>query len=258
MSQITKHINLPDFNLLHAYIICPGDSRGEETADFMARAAVCSDKAKKRPCNICPSCQKAIKGIHPDIITISKPRDSGGKEKSEIVVSQAREIITDAHILPNESEGKAYIIKDADTMNANAQNALLKLLEEPPSYAYFFLLASNPMALLPTIRSRLALINLPPAEPQQEEIELAEEFLSALELRELKIMELCVSIEKLDRESMKAFLRSMQIVIADRIKEERSDYLLNAALLFHDLEKFSAANVSSGHIAGMIAAKLCE
>lgn len=254
MSQVNLS-NTPDSHMLHAYLISPGDDRGLEHAKVMARAAVCSGNGK-RPCGTCHGCLKAIKDIHPDIITISKPTDSSGKEKSEIIVAQAREIITDAYILPNESEAKAYIIKDADTMNASAQNALLKLLEEPPSYAYFFLLASNPMALLPTIRSRVARINIIPDEDAEDDTELTEEFFKALETSGLSIAEFCVSIEKLDRDSMRDFLKNVQISAARRIRAGHSGSLLEAAKLFRELENFSAANVSSGHIAGIIAAKL--
>lgn len=256
MNQV-KFSDAPDSHMLHAYLICPGDDKGLELAQIMARAAVCSGKGE-RPCDTCPGCRKAIKGIHPDIITILRPKDSSGKEKGEIIVSQAREIIADAYILPNESEGKAYIIKDADSMNASAQNAMLKLLEEPPSYAYFFFLASNPIALLPTIRSRLAQINLIPEGSSEDDTELTEEFFKALEAGGLSIAEFCVSIEKLDRDSMRDFLIDAQVSAVRRIRDGQSGVLLDVAKLFHELESFSAANVSSGHIAGMIAANLCS
>lgn len=247
----------PNSHMLHVYLISPGGNRGMALAQTMARAAICSGSGE-RPCDICPGCLKAIKNIHPDIITISRPKDSSGKEKSEIVVAQAREMIADAFVLPNESEGKAFIIADADSMNVNAQNALLKLLEEPPSYAYFFLLASNPLALLPTIRSRVARINLAPEKAPEESAELTEEFFRAFGSGGLSVAEFCVSIEKLDRDSMRCFLLSTQISAVERIRAGQGGKLLEVAELFHELERFSAANVSSGHIAGMIAASLCR
>jgi len=248
----------PGSHMLHAYLITPGCDRSMSVALDMARAAVCSSEGP-RPCGICPGCRKAMMGIHPDIVVISRSLDSSGKEKGEIVVSQAREIIADAYVLPNESEGKAYIINDADSMNLSAQNALLKLLEEPPSYAYFFLLASSPRTLLPTVRSRLAHVNLPPEEKTPAvQSEATGHFLSSLDSGSMALAEFCVSIEKLDRDSMREFLGNTQAEIVEIIKNTGSSpKLLEAALLFRKLERFSSANVSSGHIAGIIAAKFC-
>lgn len=247
-----------DSHMLHAYLICSGDNRGEELAADMARTAVCTGKGV-RPCNVCPSCQKAIKGIHPDIITVSKPLDAKGSEKSEIVVSQARDIISEAYVLPNEAEAKVFIIRQADSMNISAQNALLKLLEEPPSYAYFFIVASNPGLLLTTVRSRLAQINVSPAGIKGEELELTQSFFEALEMGGLTIAEFCVSIEKLTRDTMREFLQNTQAVISEKMRGQavNGSQLMAVAELFSQMEGYNASNVSSGHIAGTIAARLC-
>ena len=244
--------------MLHAYLICSGDIRGEELAADMARLAVCSGKGA-RPCDVCADCRKAIKGIHPDIVTVSKPLDSKGSEKGEIVVSQARDIISEAYILPNEAQAKVFTIRQADSMNMSAQNALLKLLEEPPSYAYFFLVASNPQALLTTIRSRLAQVNVPSAEAMDEELELTRSFFEALDAGGLALTEFCVSIEKLARDEMREFLQNTQVIISEKIRGQVSNAsrLMGVAELFSQMEDYNGSNVSSGHIAGTIAARLC-
>ena len=79
--------------------------------------------------------------------------DSKGNLKRDITVDQIREISADAYILPNEADRKVYIINEAEKMNLSAQNASLKLLEEPPNGAVLLLCTDNPSALLPTVRS---------------------------------------------------------------------------------------------------------
>lgn len=244
--------------MLHAYLICSEGSGGEELARDMAKAAVCSGKTV-RPCNACAGCRKAAKGIHPDIITVSKPLDAKGAEKNEIVVSQAREIIAQAYVLPNEAGAKVFIIEQADSMNVSAQNALLKILEEPPGYAYFFLVAANGEALLPTVRSRLALVPVRPEQAGQfEEMELTRDFFSALEKGGLAMAEFCVSIEKLPREAMREFLQNVRLSVSARLRRGAQDArrLIGVARLCSRMEGYTASNVSSGHIAGTIAATL--
>lgn len=113
-----------------------------------------------RPCGDCRHCRKVFSGIHPDVVNIAPAVDDKGRKRREILVDQVRFISADAQVMPNEAATKVYVIHDADLMNAAAQNALLKLLEEPPSSAAFVLCASNPALLLPTVRSRCVLIRI--------------------------------------------------------------------------------------------------
>ena len=105
-------------------------------------------------------------GIHPDINVIG---DDGG----DISVARVRALRSDAYIRPNEAGRKVYILENAHTMNASAQNAMLKLLEEGPPYAAFLLLTDNAAALLRTVRSRCETLTLSPVTQAQ-----AEEWLS--------------------------------------------------------------------------------
>lgn len=142
--------------LSHAYIISGPKGSGRHTlANVMAASLVCQ-KTGDRPCGCCGPCKKAASGIHPDIITVSGP------EGKTVSVDQVRSLRTDAHIRPNEAQRKIYLLERADHMNQSAQNAMLKLLEEGPAYAVFFLLAENGGGLLETIRSRCENIALHP------------------------------------------------------------------------------------------------
>lgn len=144
----------------HCYLICGPEGSGKRTlARILAAALQCEEASV--PCGRCLTCRKTMAGIHPDVITIDDP------EKVTVRVDLIRQLQADAYIRPNEGQKKVYLIPRAQDMNENAQNALLKLIEEPPAYAVFLLIATNTAKLLPTVRSRCAELRLEPV-PQAE------------------------------------------------------------------------------------------
>ena len=155
--------------LSHACILSGPAGSGKKTlAGLLSAALVCSGDGEA-PCGVCPNCRKALAGIHPDIVTVEP-------QGRELVVAQIRELRADAYVRPNEAGRKVYCIRQAQSMNASAQNALLKLLEEGPAYASFLLLTDNTAALLPTIRSRCQILTLLPVSPAEAEAWLAERY----------------------------------------------------------------------------------
>ena len=137
----------------HAYIFEGERGVGTlEAAKLFANTLVCENR-DGAPCTQCSACIMAKAGTHPDIYYVSVPKD-----KSGITVDQIRAVTADAYTKPYESEKKVYIITDGDKMNEQAQNAFLKVLEEPPQYAVFVILAENHETLLQTIRSRCSVI----------------------------------------------------------------------------------------------------
>ena len=108
--------------------------------------------------------------IHPDVIVWDDP------EKKEVPVSLIRDLQTDAFLRPNEGQRKIYILPRAQDLNDSSGNALLKLIEEPPSYAVFLLLTDNPNKLLPTIRSRCVELRLEPVSKEEALPWLTEQF----------------------------------------------------------------------------------
>ncbi len=138
----------------HALVIEGEQGMGKRTlARLLAAALVCRENEK--PCGECSQCRKAIKGIHPDIFEHSA---EGGANSFH--VSVVRQVVSDAVVQPNEGEHKVYILGNADCMSVSAQNALLKVLEEPPAYVIFILTAQSKSALLETVLSRSVVISL--------------------------------------------------------------------------------------------------
>lgn len=141
----------------HAYIFSGEKGTGKKTlADAFAITLQCTGEGE-RPCRKCHSCRQAIGGNHPDIIYVShdKPNSIG--------VEDIREQLTgDIQIRPYNGNYKIYIIPDAEKMTVQAQNAILKTIEEPPEYAVIILLTANEQVFLDTIRSRCVVLNLKP------------------------------------------------------------------------------------------------
>ena len=137
----------------HFYLISGPEGSGKHTlADYLAGALLCA--GEKKPCGVCPACRKVLAKAHPDYITVDDPEH---KTVAVRVIREARESI---FVRPNESERKIYLFPQE--MGIEGQNALLKVLEEPPSYGVFIILSNNPETLLPTVRSRCTELNLSP------------------------------------------------------------------------------------------------
>ena len=137
----------------HFYLISGPEGSGKHTlAKLLAAAILCQGEDK--PCGRCTPCRKVMDGSHPDFITVDDP------EKKTVTVDLIRQARADVYIQPNESEYKIYMFPRAQDMGLPGQNALLKILEEPPKYGVFLLLTDNPDKLLPTVRSRCTELNM--------------------------------------------------------------------------------------------------
>jgi len=139
----------------HAYILCGERGAGKKMfADLFAMTLQC-EKGGSEPCYECQSCKQMTGRNQPDVIWVRH------EKPTSISVDEIREQINnDVMIKPYASKYKIYIIPDADLMTPQAQNAILKTIEEPPEYAVFFLLAENTEKLLPTISSRCVMLRL--------------------------------------------------------------------------------------------------
>lgn len=146
-------VSFQNNRISHGYLLSGPKGAGKQTlARLLAAAAVCREG--NRPCMQCVHCRKALGGNHPDVITVNDP------EKKTVSVDLIRQARADIYIQPNEADKKVYIFPRAQDMRVEAQNALLKVLEEPPAYGMFLLLTDAPEKLLPTIRSRCVELKL--------------------------------------------------------------------------------------------------
>lgn len=143
----------------HSYLLCGPDGSGKHTLARILAAAMQCTSPGELPCGVCSACRKAFSGQHPDILFVNDP------EHKLLSVDVLRRMRADMFIRPNEGRKKIYILEQ--DMGEPAQNALLKILEEPPEYGVFLLLAPNAEKLLATIRSRCAELSLSPLPPEE-------------------------------------------------------------------------------------------
>ena len=132
-------------HISHFYLISGPRGSGKKTlAALLAQAILCQGRPK--PCGVCEPCRKLKNGNHPDFITVEDP------EHKNVAVKIVRAFREDVFIRPNESDYKIYLFPQ--DLGVEGQNALLKILEEPPKYGIFLLLTDNTEKILPTVRSR--------------------------------------------------------------------------------------------------------
>ena len=138
-------------HISHFYLISGPKGSGKHTlAQLLAEAILC--EGSRKGCGTCAHCRKMRSGNHPDFITVEDP------EHKNVAVKIVRQIRDDMFVRPNEAAYKIYLFPQE--LGVEGQNALLKILEEPPAYGIFILLTDNPDKLLPTVRSRCTELKL--------------------------------------------------------------------------------------------------
>lgn len=157
--QIIEHLQnaIELKKVSHAYIINGEKGAGKILiADAFALTLQC-EKQERIPCLKCHACKQALSGNHPDIIHVTH------EKPGTISVEEIRtQLNNDILIKPYSGPKKIYIIDEADKLTVQAQNALLKTIEEPPEYGVVILLTNNADGLLPTILSRCVVLNIKP------------------------------------------------------------------------------------------------
>lgn len=135
---------------VHAYlIVSSGVLLARKYSELLAAALVCENPEGGEPCGTCSACVKAFAGTHPDIAVL-------GREK--VTVADIREMKGSVYLASNESSRKVFILEGIDKFNAQSQNALLKVLEEPPEGVVFVMTAASKSSVLPTVLSRACVL----------------------------------------------------------------------------------------------------
>lgn len=191
----------------HAYIINGERYSGKEfIANVFAMALQCEEEGVE-PCNECHSCRQAITKNQPDIIYVTH------EKPNTISVDDIREqVVATMSVKPYSSKKKVYIISETEKMTPQAQNALLKTLEEPPAYAVIILLTDNVDALLPTIQSRCVVLNMKPVDDK-----LVKKFLMKEEHVPDYRAEICAAFSRGNIGKAKILARSEEF---DKIKDD--------------------------------------
>ena len=280
--ELKEHIHkiILSGQIAHAALLVGDEGSGKRTiAKRFARTLLCETVEKKledktakpediEPCDRCHSCLQAISGNNPDIIIIDRLEG-----QRSISVDEIREkLIDDISVKPYASKYKVYIVVGAEHMTVEAQNAILKTLEEPPEYAVIFLLTNTEKLILPTVISRCEVINIPAMPDEmveqyfethfgddpdvtQEDIRFAEAFADGKigrgsitftnpDFKKLKkdALEVLVNIEDLTLNELMGYVRK-----ADYYSELGIDYFFDIMLLWYrDLLLFESTRDANG------------
>lgn len=175
-------------SIRHSYMLVGEKGMGKKTmAEAFLLELFCKEEDEsKRPCLTCPECKKILSNNHPDVIYITHEKPAA------ISVDEVREQLIDTiDIKPYEGGYKVYVIPEADKMTIQAQNAILKTLEEPPEYAVILLLVNDDRKLLDTVRSRVIRENLRPLTDK-----VIKEYLSERLHKSSDMTDICVAFSK--------------------------------------------------------------
>jgi DNA polymerase III subunit delta' len=158
----------------HAYLLAGPPGVGKELlARLFAQAANCESDRAEKPCGSCAACAAIARGVHPDVMRVMPQSeaiarglfsraDVEGAPSREIRVDDVRALSRRLALAAARGRRKVAIVTPAEALNERAQNTLLKTLEEPPPATSFLLVSEHPDALLPTVRSRCARVQLAP------------------------------------------------------------------------------------------------
>ncbi len=208
--QLKEHLeNAIKMNKVsHAYIINGEKNAGKEfIAKTFAMALQCDSRQGIEPCQECHSCKQALGGNQPDIIFISH------EKPGTISVDDIRtQINGNVAIKPYSSPKKIYIMNEGEKMTVQAQNALLKTLEEPPEYVVILILTTNVNSLLPTILSRCVVLNMKPVQDSQ----IKKFLMQNMEIPDYKA-DICVAFARGNVGKARLLAKSEEF---DKVKEE--------------------------------------
>ena len=160
-----------------AYLFSGSGAAPRELAEWFARALACRGEASQAPCKTCPACSRSTPGAeepialdgagkagpllrhvgdHPDLLWVER-----GPDDTRVRIGQVRAVQSALRLRSSEGGRRAAVIADAEWLNQEAQNALLRLLEEPPPDTTLILVTASPAGLLATVRSRCQRVPLP-------------------------------------------------------------------------------------------------
>ncbi len=221
----------------HAFLIeCDDGDTALSSAWYLA--AVCLCEGEDKPCGNCSSCRLIAGQNHPDISVLAPE-----KGKKSISVAAVRELRSDAFVRAHSDCGKVFIIDGAHKMNVQAQNALLKVLEEPPAGVYFVLTTPSRALLLETVVSRSTLLMCGAEKTSLKENRVskaAKEFVSLLDSgSELELLKILYPFEK-NRSEADELMNELEKAITDAVRQnlKNTAKLRRLNRLFSDIREY--------------------
>lgn len=139
----------------NSLLFCGLDGVGKRSTALVLAKAMNCEKSSDDACEACPSCRAISRGVFPDVMVVSP-------EKNVIKIDQMRILKQTAYLKPMTGKKRFFIVTEAEKMNDEASNSLLKILEEPPHFSHIILISSNPDMLKPTIKSRCQTLHFQP------------------------------------------------------------------------------------------------
>lgn len=199
----------------------------DEFAEHIASVLLCTQPEANTPCQQCRGCQLFQAGSHPDFLNVRG-------ENGTIKVAQARQISEFSHLSAHQGHRRVVLVYASEQMNANTQNALLKILEEPPAEMYLFLLCHRPGLLLSTVVSRLTRLDLGTPDPEIARGWLQEQGLDSELLNLVPVLQ----VQQVQDEGasgvhadLELFLQNGRALV-DLVERYPTDLLISAALVF--------------------------
>jgi hypothetical protein len=232
-------------NLSHAYIIRGGNADSAFTRELIAK--MLGE----------PHRSKVMRGIHPDVAVVTFENNKNtGKLRTEITVDQVRDAIFAASVAPNEAAFSVIVVENAHAMNAPAQNALLKTLEEPPPHVKLILITDEPGALLATVRSRCVLLNsgAEDADAPERISALAAAYFAALGRGGSALAEFSFELDKTDKADLALLLPELTRLSVEKYRAGAlpRELTLRLAELAKTAERFLSQNVAAVHVAALL------
>ena len=223
----------------------------------IAKSILCL-ASEKKPCGQCGSCVKVAKGFHPDLKIVSLEKDT-----KSIKIEEIRNVRQDAYILPNEGTYKVYIFTPAEALTVQAQNAFIKILEEPPRNVVFILVCKSSDLLLSTVLSRCEIFNLNESEDETFDTELENKCGEVLNLsfagKPSEVLKVLASLPA-DRTFLKNFVLCLMKGLIGLVKNPQSDVSLERVdKMFDDLKfcfELISKNVNINLIISMVSMAL--
>jgi DNA polymerase-3 subunit delta' len=268
----------------HAYLVAGPRGVGKELlARLFAQAANCEAAEPDRPCGTCAACAAIARGVHPDVTWVLPQSeavargqiakaDLEGAPSKEIRVDEVRALSRRLSLAAARGRRKVAVLAPAEALNERAQNALLKTLEEPPPATTFLLVSEQPDALLATVRSRCARLQLAPLPPELIAARLGARGISEVEARERALraegsLGRALAIESGELARQHALVRAFEAAVAapDEIEtldiaelQGDRDAALELALVVQAWTRDLLVQASGGAIDAVELRELCE